>query len=324
MSLLLIAVGLGRQYDVRAPMTTFAPISLFVYNRPAHTLRTLEALAKNPEAAKSNLYIFSDGAKSDVDYKLVAEVRSCLAAVKGFKKVFVHERLENMGLANSVIAGVNHVLNESDAVIVLEDDLVTSEHFLKYMNQGLVKFADDNRVISIHGYLYPTKESLPEAFFLQGADCWGWATWRRGWKLFASDAAKLAAEIREKNLARAFDFNGSSPFLKMLDDQASGKIDSWAIRWTASAFLHEKLTLYPGRSLVFNSGLDATGTHTGLTADFDSVLSSSPISLDGVKVEDCGQARRAFGKFFQSRRGLKKVTVRVLRLLGRRSRLKKN
>jgi hypothetical protein len=300
-------------------MTKFSPIVLFVYNRPSHTRRTLEALSKNPEAINSDLFVFSDGARSDVDYQLVAEVRNYVATAEGFNNVFVHQRLENMGLANSVIAGVNHVLNESDTVIVLEDDLVTSEHFLKYMNEGLAKFADDHRVISIHGYVYPTKENLPEAFFLQGADCWGWATWRRGWSLFDSDAAKLAAEIRRKNLARAFDFDGSYPFLKMLDEQAVGKIDSWAIRWAASAFLRGKLTLYPGRSLVFNGGLDATGTHTGSSFDFDTVLSSSPISLDGVEVEDSGQARSAFRQFFQSGRRLKRITLKVLQMFKCRS-----
>ena len=71
-----------------------------------------------------------------------------------------------------------------DRIIVLEDDMVSSPYFLCYMNEALNLYAQDDRVACIHGYTYPCENKLPEAFFLKGADCWGWGTWRRGWKLF--------------------------------------------------------------------------------------------------------------------------------------------
>lgn len=70
---------------------------------------------------------------------------------------------------------------------------------------------------------------------------------------------------------------------------------------------------------MFNGGLDGTGTHTGSSFDFDTVLSSSPISLDGVEVEDSGQARSAFRQFFQSGRRLKRITLKVLQMFKCRS-----
>ena len=82
-------------------------------------------------------------------------------------------RDKNFGLAESIIQGVTEVLKESEKVIVLEDDMVVSPYFLEYMNEALEQFVDDNRVISVHGYVYPVDIKLPEAFFLPGADCWG-------------------------------------------------------------------------------------------------------------------------------------------------------
>jgi len=38
-------------------MTSLAPIVLFTYNRPWHTMQTVEALQKNELASKSELFI---------------------------------------------------------------------------------------------------------------------------------------------------------------------------------------------------------------------------------------------------------------------------
>ena len=36
---------------------TYAPILLFVYNRPAHTRRLVESLLQNAETAQSHLFV---------------------------------------------------------------------------------------------------------------------------------------------------------------------------------------------------------------------------------------------------------------------------
>ena len=275
----------------------FAPVALFVYNRPQHTRQTVEALLANAESAQTPLYIFSDAPKNAAGNKEVAEVRSMLRNITGFKSVSIIERENNFGLANSIIAGVSHICAEHGRVIVLEDDLVTSPYFLKFMNEGLEKYQDEHQVISIHGYIYPVEQALPETFFLKGADCWGWATWKRGWDLFDPDGKKLLAELKRRKLTRQFDFDGSYPYIKMLKNQIVGKNNSWAIRWYASAFLAGKLTLYPGRSLVHNTGIDGSGTHCSDTMDFSGELAHSPITIEDIKVEESLIARQQFVKF---------------------------
>ena len=147
---------------------------------------------------------------------------------------------------------------------MLEDDLLTSPYFLDFMNEGLSIYEEDEKVISIHGYVYPISEKLPETFFLRGADCWGWATWKRGWDLFEPDGGLLLNKLEESKQTEEFDFNRSYPYTQMLKDQINGKTNSWAVRWYASAFLQNKYTLYPGKSLVSNIGGDGSGTNTGL------------------------------------------------------------
>lgn len=248
-------------------MSLLAPIVLFTYNRPEHTRLTLEALVKNELASDSDLIIYSDGPKDDAGAGKVQAVRNYLHTVNGFKSITIKEEEKNCGLANSIIAGVTEVVNKYGRIIVLEDDMVTSPYFLRYMNDALEIYQNEEKVISIHGYMYPVKAQLPETFFLRGADCWGWATWKRGWDLFEADGKKLQAELKSRKLFFAFNMNGSFPFADMLEGQIQGRNDSWAIRWHASAFLKNKLTLYPGSSLLLNTGNDQSGSNRSAKMD---------------------------------------------------------
>ncbi len=289
------------------------PIALFVYNRPDHTRRTIEALKKNLLFQESDLFVFSDAPKSAVHAESVCEVRQYIRQIDGFKSVTIVERKTNLGLARSIIDGVTSIVNKYGHIIVLEDDMVTSPHFLTYMNEALEKYADVDRVVSIHGYVYPVEQPLPEAFFLPGADCWGWATWRRGWAYYNSDGQFLLDELKRRKLIRAFDFNGTYPFSKMLEGQIKGTNDSWAVRWYASAFLADKLTLYPGRSLVHNIGNDNSGTHCGKSSDLDAKLSNIPIILSNIGIEPSRQGGKAFECFFrQMQTGLLRRLVRKI------------
>jgi len=273
---------------------TPAPIALFTYARPAHTARTVDALLRNELAAESDLVIFSDAARSPAHEPQVAQVRALLANIRGFRSVAIHHRPQNLGLSRSIIGGVGQVLQEHDRVVV----------------------------ISVHGYVYPVRRLLPEAFFLPGADCWGWGTWRRGWRVFNADGQALLDELARRNLLHAFDFNGTHPYSDMLRSQIAGKNDSWAIRWYASAFLASKLTLYPGRSLVHNIGNDGSGTHAGNSAMHDTDLSSTAIDLRHVPVEASRQAQAAFEAYFRRsgggflKRALRRTHQFVTRIAG--------
>src|ERR1700682_2325806 len=132
--------------------TSCAPIALFVFNRPDHTRRTVEALRANAHAAASELFVFCDAARDAKDASGVAGVREFVHGITGFRSCTVIEKEKNLGLANSIIGGVTEVLRRDDRVIVMEDDLVTSPFFLSYMNEALEYYQDDDRVASIHGY----------------------------------------------------------------------------------------------------------------------------------------------------------------------------
>ena len=248
-----------------------APIILFCYNRVEYLIQTVMALRANELADQSDLIIFSDGPKNECDTGKVKAVREYIHLIQGFRKVEIHESPVNKGLANSVIAGVTEVVNRYGKVIVLEDDLVTSPFFLKFMNDALNKYEEEEQVVSIHGNTLEMVDTDQDTFFQRGAHCWGWATWKSGWDLLEQDAEKLLAEVNARHLQQQFD--------QMLIDQKNGKIDSWAIRWYASTFLQNKLTLFSGKNLVSHIG--QTGTHYNIQdMPIDKLTDTPPIIKD--------------------------------------------
>lgn len=292
-----------------------APIVLFTYNRLWHTMQTVEAMKKNELADQSEFFIFSDGPKNEKDEEKVKQLREYLRTIKGFKRITIIERDRNFGLANNIIDGVTRIVNEYGKIIVLEDDLITSPYFLKFMNEALEIYKDEEKVVSIHGYIYPIKD-LPETFFIRGADCWGWATWKRAWFLFEPDGQKLLRKLKEKNLQKEADFNNSYGFTKMLKDQINGKNDSWAVRWYMSAFLEDKLTLYPGKSFVQNIGFGDEATHTkGEITFFKTELIEYFTPLRKIEVKEDLVARKKIEDFLRSNKP--KFLNQVMNLLQR-------
>ena len=236
-------------------------ICVFAYKRPIHLAKVLDALASNEEAKSITVYVYIDGPKEGDNIAVASSVREVASAQRGFSDLRIIARQKNLGLYKSVTDGVTSILQEWDSVIVLEDDIVLSTYCIEYFLESLKRYQDNPRVASIHGYCPPFMDEPPETFFLRGADCWGWATWRDKWSLFRSDAARMAHEIEIKNLRHEFNLKGGYDYLGMLKQKALGKNNSWAICWHASCFIADKLTLYPGRSLVSNIGFDNSGEH---------------------------------------------------------------
>jgi len=290
-----------------------ATVLLFGYARADHLRRTVDALRANPLSTQTSLIVFCDAAKHSGQASAVEAVREVARSIDGFASVRHVFRARNLGLAASLIDGISTALVDAERVIVLEDDLVVAPSFLAFMNQGLELYENDDRVASIHGYTYPVDEALPETFFLRGADCWGWATWRSAWRHFEPDGRALLARLRAANLTRQFDLGGAYPYTRMLEDQIAGRNDSWAVRWHASCFLHDLLTLYPGQSLVRNIGGDDSGTHSGSTTDYDVELGEAPLPLGRIAIEESTVATRGVADFFRRKRALPRRIVNRLR-----------
>lgn len=294
-----------------------APVVLFVYNRLEHTQRTVASLLQNSLAPETDLIVFSDGSKPGQSAERVEAVRNYIDGLSGFNRLIVYKRAQNMGLAENIIQGITQVLAEYDRVIVLEDDMLTSPGFLDYMNTALNVYEETHKVASIHGYCYPIKQDLPETFFLKGADCWGWATWRRAWKTFEQNGKKLLVELDRRHLKKQFNFDNTYDYYQMLKGQITGRNNSWAIRWHASCFLQDLYTLYPGQSLIENIGHDGSGTHCGHNGGYHHVALATNIEVKRHQVIENPMAYQAFVDYLRHQRAGKlfRICRRIAKVL---------
>lgn len=254
---------------------TYAPILLFVYNRPDKAEDAIESLAVCDEASKSKLFIFSDGPKNDSQIKKVNEVREKIEKVSKnkFESVEIIKSEENKGLAKSIITGVSEIINKYKSVIVVEDDAIVTKNFLSYMNSCLAVYEDDNRVWSIGAYLVPIqieKEGRSDVFLCNRGSSCAWASWSDRWNKIDWDDRRFY-RIKYNPIKQILFNTGGNDLAIMLVRQLDHRIDSWAIRFAYSRFLNHQYWVLPYVSKVFNSGCDGTGTHNKATDKYDNI-----------------------------------------------------
>jgi GT2 family glycosyltransferase len=280
-------------------MNTLAPIVLFVYNRPWHTEQTVTALLKNELADASDLIVYSDAPKNEAVVPMVEGVRSFIKGIRGFKSVSIIERERNWGLADNIIDGVTAVVNKHGRVIVLEDDIVTSPYFLRFMNDALDFYENEENVWHVSGYMFPIDTTdLNDTFFTQGMFCWGWATWARAWKHYTRDPQNTPSQFNKK-MAREFDYENTNKFFDQLRANKSGKLHTWAIFWYATIYLHKALCLSSKNSLTQNIGLDGSGIHCGESDVYEVALRQNAISAFEQNIQESATARNRLIHFFK-------------------------
>jgi len=275
------------------------PVLVLGYNRPKHLERALIALSSNADSKFTDFYISVDGPKNITEESLVDECRKVAKLDYGFlSQKFLFSDM-NQGLAKTVISKVSSILKISDSIIVVEDDLIVSKHFLKYMNLGLQTYRSEERVASIHGYQYPVGKISKECVFLRGADCWGWGTWKDRWDSAEFNVDTLLSQFNVKSNRKIFDLGGYQSNYKLLEKQKEGEVDSWAIRWHASMFIQNRLTLYPPESLVMNTGFDGSGIHKDSNNHFYTELSNQSEWIFPTEIRESKIFKKLLIKYFK-------------------------
>jgi hypothetical protein len=244
---------------------SYAPIALFVYARPEHTRRTVEALQANYLAGESDLFVFADAAREKSSVSAVRDVREYVRAIRGFRSLTCIERDQNLGLSNSIVDGVTRLCGQYGRAIAVEDDIMTAPDFLSFLNSGLNRYSKNPQIFSVGGFNLPI--TIPpsysyDAFCSYRFMCWGWGTWKDRWE----KADWSVKDFREftMNREQRQQFNrGGNDLSWLLQRHVAGKVDSWDAVWAYTHFLHEAFTISPVVSRSYNIGFDGSGIHCG-------------------------------------------------------------
>lgn len=274
---------------------------LFTYNRSYHTQQVIASLKQNT-IRPSKLFVFQDGLKQGEDIYEWKKVNSLIREID-WCETEVNVSHENKGLASSIVSGINYAFKEYDAVIVMEDDCVAASNFIDFMQQCFKKYEGDKIVYSVSGYAYPVEleKGQYDVYGCGRISSWGWGTWKDRWSIFQKDYELVRKMKQEENASRNLARWGRD-LEEMLVGNVRGTCDSWAVFWALNVILKEGICINPYESLIKNIGLDGSGTHCGVTNQFDVEIEDSVGRkfLFPDKIDDLPRPIKDFATLFGS------------------------
>ena len=247
-------------------METYYPVAIFCYNRPNHLKKTLESIKKNAEVVHTKAYFFIDGARNDQDKIKINKTKEVINSSNIFKEKIIISRDKNFGMQKNVISGITDVLLENEAVIVVEDDLKFSKYYLNFMNKALNFYKPYQNVWQINAWSYPSYISFGKKTKISNQmSSWGMGLYKDKWEFFAKDELKLTNKIDKKDdeYKKKFNFENGYPWLREIEMNEEGRISTFSCFWYQCIFINNGVTVFPGKSLVFNTGFDGSGVHSG-------------------------------------------------------------
>lgn len=252
-----------------------APLAIFAFNRPQTLERTLRALQRcegfqGDDGAPRAVYAFVDGPRTGHGTDEQVRVDACAETLERFRREAIPQleivyRPENIGCAANIRGGIGSVLETHDRIIVVEDDVLASRFFLRYMDAALERYAGDPRIWCVNGwrsrYLNVLARPSDDVALVPRNASSGWGTWRDrwcevdfsipGWEVFKADPASMARLV-----ATGADLPG------MMEDFWPGRPDVWDVPCTYHMVRHGLFAVEPRLALTKNIGFDGNGLHS--------------------------------------------------------------
>jgi hypothetical protein len=247
-----------------SPVASAVPVVLLVFNRPALTAQLLERLRV---VKPSTILVVADGPRPDhpEDTGACAQVRDLIKGRIDWPATVRTDYAEaNLGLRRRVSSGLNWAFQQVEEAVILEDDCLPAPDFFRFCAELLDYYRQDTRVGVIAGVNFqPPSFSRPASYyFSKYPHCWGWATWRRAWRKFDSDATHWPALKVGGLLNHLFPNPAEAEYwTRIFDEVYAGKRNSWAYPWTLSCWGQSLLSIIPTVNLVSNLGGGAEATH---------------------------------------------------------------
>lgn len=244
------------------------PMLLITYNRPLILKKLLEALS---EIKPKNIYIFSDGPKSDNDEVKIFQVQKLIDSIEWKCNIRKKISKKNLGCQRGVSSAITWFFENEKKGIILEDDCIPSKSFFTYISHLLNKYEDDLRISMISGSNlgYAGNGKDYSYFYSKFSIVWGWGTWANRWKDYNKNISQNSSQLFSKENIMACKKKGiTNKFILNVQKSFEGKIDSWGYLWSYVNLIENRLSIIPSYNLIKNVGFGSEATHTKITTSF--------------------------------------------------------
>lgn len=241
------------------------PVALIIFNRPDFTARVLEAIAS---AKPEKLLVIADGPRSNRqdDQEKCAAARDVIRQVDWDCQVLTNYSENNLGCGLRPATGINWVFDNVEEAIILEDDCLPHPGFFPYCEELLERYREDERVMMIGGvnFLGELKSSFQSYHFSRFGSSWGWASWKRAWRLYDYEM-RLWPTVRDAGLLEQLFLDPihcrywKEIFQKTYESNAN---DVWDYQWLLACWINSGYRIFPEVNLISNIGFRDDATHT--------------------------------------------------------------
>lgn len=239
------------------------PVAFFTFNRLDTTKRVFEAIR---DAKPPRLYLVSDGAREHVagEKEKVEMVRAYLESHIDWEcQVFKNYAPENMGCGKRVSSGITWVFENEEDAIILEDDCLPDQKFFLYCQDMLEHYRDDERIMVIGGNNPAGYFEIEEDYtFTKIPYIWGWASWRRAWKLYDYDLKTWPEQKKNPIFHKVMPLMAYWVYMAEFDTLYRHAYDTWDYQLMYATMLYDKLNIVPKISYTRNIGFQEESTHT--------------------------------------------------------------
>jgi hypothetical protein len=284
------------------------PVLLIIFNRADTTKLVFEAIRK---ARPPRLYVAADGPRPHVESDKIkcAEARKVVENVDWPCEVKTLFRDQNLNCGKAPSSAITWFFEHEEQGIILEDDCLPSPSFFRFCEELLEKYKDDTRIMHIGGnnFQYGWQNDKNHSYyFSRNGYIWGWATWRRAWKLYDFDM-KLYDKLKANGFFNDFFLNRLEKMyrLKKFDKTVAkrGNVDWWDYQWEFTRLAHSGLSIVPNKNLIKNLGFGEGATHTVDQSDKRMSMEARdiefPLKHPTFVVRDIQSDRRYFSTFIK-------------------------
>jgi len=239
------------------------PILFLLFNRPETTAKVFQAIrATKPD----RLFLASDGARyqKEGERDLCRKTRSTVEHMIDWPcEVYQLYREENLGCRVAVSSAIDWFFDHVEEGIILEDDTLPSESFFHFVVTMLERYRDDARVMHVSGNNHQHGRIRGDGAYYASrfAHSWGWATWRRAWKLYDREMSEFPENWNEVSSNCNLPLRIKEWWRTALTNTREGVVNTWDFQWHYTVMKHEGICLIPNRNLVENIGVGEAATH---------------------------------------------------------------
>ncbi|MEL7354099.1 MAG: glycosyltransferase family 2 protein [Cyanobacteria bacterium J06560_5] len=303
-------------------LSTKTPVVLLIYKRPSTTEKVFQAIR---EAAPEKLLIVANAPRPDNknEKELCMAARSIVNRVDWDCEVLQNYADSYLSCKQRITSGLDWVFDNVDEAIILEDDCVPHPSFFRYCHELLDYYRHDERVMTIAGthYQVPRRSPQDSYFFSRYNMFWGWATWRRAWKLFDLDMTSWPIVCKTNRLQDILEDRRAVQHWQKEFQKVYDGYDTWDWQWVLSMWLQSGLTIVPNTNLVSNIGFGLDSAHTQDVYDWRASMPLKSMSfplthpdfiLQDVKADFMIQ-KKYYERVAMHGRGLERVRRKIWR-----------